>query len=89
MTDKPKTGIEYSFVHSWEGWDEHGPNDLYFYDVKLRQDVFPKELIDQVGDREVDLCLTLSKSQLEVWFGGENAEEPIYTKKIKLIFSEG
>lgn len=88
MTEKEKTGIEYSLIHSWSGWDEYGINDLYFYNVKLREDVFPKEIIEQVGDQEVDLCLSLSASKAEVWPSRRADDNPLYTKHLKLIFEE-
>ncbi len=88
MTEKQKAGIEYSLLHSWDGWDEHDVCDLYFYDVKLREDIFPKDIIDQVSDKEVDLALKLSESKAEVWVAEINLEAPIYTKNIKLSFQE-
>lgn len=83
-TEQEDSGVEFSFVESWENWDEHGVSDLYFYNVKLRADVFGEDFIKQYEGKTVDLGLWMSTSVVEVYVHGENDGEPVLTKRIKL-----
>ncbi len=83
-TEQEDSGIEFSLLESWEGWDEHGVSDLYFYNVKLRPEVFGEEFIKQYEGKTIDLGLWLGTSVMEVFVEGE--DEPVLTKKLKLEF---
>lgn len=83
---KTNKGIEYSLLESWDGWDEHGVCDLYFYDVKLREDVFGKDFVECYAQDKVDLGMYLESSIIEIYVEGK--EEPVLTKKVKLSFVE-
>lgn len=85
MSEKYK-GIEFSLVESWDGWDEHGVCDLYFYDVKLREDVFGKDFVECYAGLKVDMGMYLESSIVEIYVEGE--DEPVLTKKVKLSFVE-
>lgn len=87
MSSKSK-GIEYSFVESWSGWDEQDVGDFYFYDVKLREDVFGKEFIEKYKDQELDLGLWTGQSLIEVYLSRGDSDEPIFKSKIKAVFEE-
>lgn len=83
---KESKGIEFTLLESWDGWDEHGVCDLYFYDVKLREAVFGKEFVEKYAGRKVDLGMWLESSFVEIFV--EDEEEPVLTKKVKLSFVE-
>lgn len=87
MSSKSK-GIEYSFVKSWSGWDEQDVGDFYFYNVKLREDVFGKEFIEKYKDEELDLALWTGQSLIEVYLARGDSDEPIFKSKIKAVFEE-
>lgn len=77
------SGIEFSFLNSWENWDEHGVTDLYFYDVTLKPEVFGEDFIKQYEGKRIDVGMWLSTSQLEVYV--EGIDEPVLLKKLKVI----
>lgn len=80
ITENKKTGIEFSFLNSWEGWDEHGVADLYFYDVTLKPEVFGAEFVEQYTGTEIDFAMWLSQSLIEVYVDGN----VVLSKPIKL-----
>lgn len=46
---KEVTSFESNFVSNWEGWDEIGAGELYFYNVTLRpeyQHLIPEGTVD-------------------------------------------
>lgn len=77
------SGIEFSLINSWEGWDEHGVSDLYFYNVKLKPEVFGEDFIKQYEGKTIDLGLWLQTSTIEIFV--EDEEEPVLTKKVGLV----
>lgn len=83
---KERKGLEYSLVDSWQGWDEYDPGDMYFYDVKLKEEVFGKEFVEQHEGKTIDLGFWMTCSLIEIFVEGE--EEPVLTKKVKLSFVE-
>ncbi|AQW88612.1 hypothetical protein pEaSNUABM50_00085 [Erwinia phage pEa_SNUABM_50] len=80
--NKEKVGIEFTLLNSWEGWDEHGVADLYFYDVKLKPEVFGEDFLKQYEGKKMDLGMYLSISVIEVYVEGE--DEPVLIKDVKL-----
>lgn len=89
MTEEKRKGQEYSFISSWEGWDEMDAGDHYFYDVELLPGIFPEEIYAQVEKaksegQKVDLGVYGQSSLVEVYVSGE---EPIFTSKYKLVLS--
>lgn len=84
MQEDKKTGIEFTLLNSWKGWDEHGVSDLYFYDVQLKPEVFGEEFIKKYEGKLMDLGMYLSISVIEVYVEGE--DEPVLTKDVKLDF---
>ena len=83
-TEQEDSGIEFSLLESWENWNEHGVTDLYFYNVKLRPEVFGEDFIKKYEGQIIDLGMWLGTSVMEVYVSGE--EEPVLTKKLKLEF---
>lgn len=77
-----KTGIEYSLLNSWEGWDEHGVADLFFYDVKLKPEVFGEDFMKQYEGKIMHMGMYLSISVIEVYV--EDEDEPVLVKDVKL-----
>ena len=82
MQEEKRIGIEFTLLNSWEGWDEHGVADLYFYDVKLKPEVFGEEFLKQYEGKRMDLGMYLSISVIEVYVEGE--DEPVLIKDVKL-----
>ncbi|SOK58352.1 hypothetical protein [Yersinia phage fHe-Yen9-04] len=77
-----KSGIEYTLLESWEGWDEYGISDLYFYNVKLNVEIFGEDFIKQYVGRTLNLGMYLSTSTIEVYVSGE--DDPVLIKNVKL-----
>lgn len=65
-----REGLEYSFVESWDGWDQVGAaGDLAFYKVKL----LPKfEHLVPEGTTEIMLTLLMSESLVQFDFFNED-----------------
>jgi len=84
------SGIESSFVSTWEGWDEHGTSDLYFYDVNVLPGIFPEYVYDiiekaKAEGKVIDLGLWGQTSQIELSIQGE---EPFFSSRIRLTLVE-
>lgn len=75
------TGIEASFISSWEEWDDLGGDALYFYNVKLKPDVFPLTVKDGV---DYDLAVDTQNSMIAVYTPSEQ-DEPVFTSKFKAV----
>lgn len=82
------TGIEFFLISAWEGWEEHGVSDLYFYNVTLRPEVFGEEFIKQYEGKRIDIGMWLQTSTVDVYVDGENDDEPVLSKKLKLVLGE-
>jgi hypothetical protein len=82
-TEQEDSGIEFSLLESWENWDEHGVTDLYFYNVKLRPEVFGEDFIKQYEGKNIDMGLWLASSTIEIYVDG--FEDAVLTKKLKLV----
>lgn len=75
------TGIEASFITSWEEWDRMGAGYLYFYNVELKSDVFPFPInVDVVYDISIDT----ESSFVEVYTPSEQ-DEPVFMSKFKAV----
>lgn len=85
---KRNKGLEYSFVESWDGWDEQDTGDFYFYDVKLREDVFGLDFIEKYKGQKLDLALWTQSSIVEIYLAFDETGEPIFKRKIKAVFEE-
>lgn len=78
------TGIEASFITSWEEWDALGAGDvLLFHNVKLKQEVFPFPIEDDVN---YDFILDLQNSMIAVYVQPEN-DEPVFMSKFKAVLA--
>lgn len=75
------TGIEASFVTSWEEWNEVGCGGYYFYNVTLKPDVFPFPI---EGDVVYDLSVDTEFSIVEV-FAPQKQDAPVFTSKFKVV----
>lgn len=78
--NKEKTGIEFTLLDSWEEWDELDVADLYFYDVKLKPEVFGEDFIKKYEGNEICLGIYYSISVIEVYVKGES----VLRKNVKL-----
>lgn len=87
MTQENK-GLEFSLVESWCGWDEQDTSDFYFYDVKLREDVFGSDFIAKYEGQSLDLGLWMQSSVVEVYLSDREIDEPILKRKIKIVLEE-
>lgn len=81
-------GLEYSFVESWQGWDEQDVGDFCFYDVKLREDVFGADFIEKYKGQTLDLALWTQSSFIEIYLPEDETGEPIFKSKIKAVLEE-
>jgi hypothetical protein len=85
---KENKGIEFSLVESWDGWDEQDIGDFYFYNVKLREDVFGSDFIEKYKEHKLDLSLWTQSSVVEIYIAEDETGEPIFKQKIKVVFEE-
>lgn len=82
-------GLEYSFLESWEGWDQVGSiGDMSFYNCKLANHL---KGIEPEGTVEILMTLMMSESVVQFDFFGSNGSlETIASKafRIKAVIEE-
>lgn len=78
MSDK---ALELQFVSDWENWDELETGVFYFYNVKLKPDVFPFPIQEGVV---YDLLVDVNNCLIEV-YAVEEQDTPIFTSKFKAV----
>lgn len=86
-------GLEYSFLESWEGWDQVGDaGDICFYECKLKP--LPYLVIPE-GTKHIITIFLMSESTVQFDFYGESEDEDLRDAflgsqafKIKAIIEE-
>lgn len=73
--------IEYQFLDEWKSWDELNVGVICFYNVKLKKDVFPFPIKEDVI---YNLLVDVNSCYVEV-FEQDALNNPIFTSKFKAV----
>lgn len=81
-------GIEKSFLDNWEGWDEIDVGDLQFNDITINAETKESMLCTLTQEQidSIDSMAFFSQSSNVEFYNNDG--DPVYTRNVKLVFTE-